>query len=94
MLIELLQKVAKSHKIPYQNVTSIRASGGTDTSQLQLSRKGVATSLISIPNRYMHSPVEICDFKDIDNTIFLLTETIAGLSGKETFLPYSRNTNL
>ena len=52
-----------------------------------MTRGGVATALISIPNRYMHSPVEICDLRDVDSAVKILTETIAALSGKEEFRP-------
>jgi len=47
----------------------------------------VATALVSIPNRYMHSPVEICDLRDVEGAVRLLTETIAALTGKEQFRP-------
>ena len=82
-----LRDVAKKHKIKYQETASHQASGGTDTAQMQLTRSGVATALLSIPNRYMHSPVEICDLRDIESAIELLTETIASFTGKESFIP-------
>jgi putative aminopeptidase FrvX len=82
-----LRKVAVKHKIKYQETASHRASGGTDTAQIQLTRSGVATALISVPNRYMHSPVEICDVRDVVGAIALLTETIAAFTGKENFIP-------
>ena len=80
-------KVADKKKIPYQLGCGHRASGGTDTAQVQLSRAGVATVLVSIPNRYMHTPVEICDLRDVENAIHLIAETIASLSGRENFIP-------
>ena len=52
-----------------------------------MTRGGVATALVSIPNRYMHSPVEICDLRDVDNAVKILTETIAALTGNEQFRP-------
>ena len=58
-----------------------------DTAAMQLSRGGVATALFSIPNRYMHSQVEMCDLRDAWNTINLLTETIAAMKGDESFIP-------
>lgn len=87
ILGKLLRKVAKKHKIPYQEAASHRASGGTDTAQMQMTRAGVATALISIPNRYMHTPVEVCDLRDVKGAVELLTETIVALTGKETFIP-------
>lgn len=83
----IMFKVADKKQIPYQLGCGHRASGGTDTAQVQLSRAGVATVLVSIPNRYMHTPVEICDLRDVENAIHLIAETIASLSGRETFIP-------
>lgn len=80
-------RIADEKKIPYQIVACHRASGGTDASAIQLIRGGAATALISIPNRYMHSPVEICDLRDVDSAVKLLTETIAGFTGNEQFRP-------
>ena len=82
-----MRETAVKNKIVYQESAAHRASGGTDTAAIQLARGGVATALISIPNRYMHSPVEICDLRDVDGAVKLLTETIAALTGNETFRP-------
>ncbi len=82
-----LREVAARHRIPYQETAAHRASGGTDAATIQMTRSGVATALLSIPNRYMHSPVEICDLRDVDAAVKLLTETIAGFSGTERFRP-------
>jgi len=82
-----LREVAKKHRIVWQETAAHRASGGTDTAVIQLTRSGVATALLSIPNRYMHSPVEICDMRDVVGAIKLLTETIAGFKGDEQFVP-------
>ena len=54
---------------------------------MQMTRGGVATALFSIPNRYMHSQVEMCDLRDAEAAVQLLTETIAALTGNETFIP-------
>ncbi len=58
-------------EIPYQ----IEADGrptGTDARVLQVSRSGVATGLVSIPLRYMHTPAETIDLEDLENTVRLL----------------------
>ena len=80
-----LRKTAKNHKIPYQEEAGISSSGGTDTCRIQLTRNGVATSLISIPNRYMHTPVEICDLEDVNNSILLIKESILSLKKNTSF---------
>ncbi len=82
-----MRSVAKRHRIAWQETASHRASGGTDTCAIQLARSGVATALVSIPNRYMHSPVEICDLRDVEGAVRILTETVAALRGDETFIP-------
>ena len=82
-----IRAVADKHKIPYQNCAAHRATGGTDACTIQMSRAGVATALISIPNRYMHSAVEICDLRDVYGAVQLLTETIVSLQGNESFIP-------
>ena len=86
-LLNRILKAAAKHKIPYQMTTGHRATGGTDTAAIQMTRGGVATALISIPNRYMHTPAEICDLRDVESAIGLIVETIASLTGKETFIP-------
>ncbi len=86
-LLNRILKAAAKHKIPYQMTTGHRATGGTDTAAIQMTRGGVATALISIPNRYMHTPAEICDLRDVESAVDLIVETIAALTGKETFIP-------
>lgn len=87
VLVRRLTETAGRAGIPYQMTAAHRATGGTDTAVIQLSRSGVATALLSIPNRYMHSPVEICDLRDAENAVKLLVETISGFTGNETFIP-------
>ena len=84
-LVHLLQDTAEEKGIVYQNVTNSSATGGTDTCKIQLTREGVATALISIPNRYMHTPVEVCDLRDVDAIISLLIETIKKINENEIF---------
>ena len=83
----LMRKVAKAKKLKWQENAQHNATGGTDTARIQLTRGGVATALISIPNRYMHSQVEICDLRDAEGAVRILTETIAALKGSEEFIP-------
>ena len=87
VLGEILRKTAKDNSIAIQESTAHRATGGTDTAAIQMTRAGVATALLSVPNRYMHSQVEMCDLRDAEAAIELLTETIASFSGDESFIP-------
>src|ERR1700684_2130121 len=67
--------VAKRKKIPCQ-FSSLGRPDGTDTGAIQLSQGGVATTLISIPNRYMHTMVETCSLIDLESCAQLIAETI------------------
>ncbi len=81
-----LFKVAKKHKIPYQLTAEPRGTG-TDANAMQLSRGGTATGLISIPNRYMHTPVEVVSKKDLDHTIKLIVEYIGAHPANRDYRP-------
>ncbi len=81
-----LFKIAKQHKIPYQ-VTAEPRGTGTDANAMQLCRGGAATALISIPNRYMHTPVEVISLDDVESTIALLVEYIAAHPAKRDYRP-------
>lgn len=72
-----LKKVAKTHGIPYQEAVS--GPRGTNTTNIQESSRNCETYLISIPNKNMHTQVEICDWNDVENTIKLLTEFLKTL---------------
>lgn len=76
ILVNSLIKVATEKNIPFQKTIGHRPTGGTETSLIQLSNMGVATANISIPNRYMHSLVEMCDLRDVKNAIDLLSAEI------------------
>ncbi len=75
---KMLIETAKKKKIPYQISGSPRATG-TDANVMQLSRGGVAAGLIGIPNRYMHTPVEVVASSDIENAIRLLVSFVKQL---------------
>ena len=53
----------------------------------QLARGGCAAALVSVPNRYMHSPVELISLSDAEQTARLIAETVAALSPKDHFIP-------
>src|SRR6185312_2078625 len=69
---DLLDEVAKAEGIECTTEASGRSTG-TDADTVHLSRTGVATAVVSIPLRYMHSPVELVDLADVEATIRLLT---------------------
>ena len=82
----MLVKTAKTRKIPIQ-MEAAPGGTGTDANAIQLSRAGVATALVSIPNRYMHTPVEVVSLGDLDAAARLIAETVAAIDGKSKFIP-------
>ncbi len=82
----LLIKTARKNKIPIQIFGAPRATG-TDANVIQLSRKGVATGLVSVPLRYMHTPTEVLSLKDLESTCRLLVEFVYSLDEKISFIP-------
>ncbi|MDI6840920.1 MAG: M42 family metallopeptidase [bacterium] len=85
-VFDLLIKVAEKDKIPYQ-LEAAPGRTGTDANVIQLTRSGVATGLVSIPNRYMHTPVELVSLDDIENVAKLIAGFILQLDGKIDFTP-------
>ncbi len=83
---EMLVDTAKKKKIPYQPVAAPSATG-TDANAIQVSRAGVAAALISIPNRYMHTPVEVVDLRDMENAAKLIAETVLKITTRTSFIP-------
>jgi len=77
-LWEIMEKEAKANDIPYQ-WESIPDRSGTDAWSLQVVRGGTISGLVSIPNRYMHSPNEIISLSDLDNVGRLLAATVRAL---------------
>lgn len=86
-IFDILVKTAKKNKIPYQIEGHPRGTG-TDANVMQLTRGGVATGLVSVPLRYMHTPVEMLSEKDLDNTIKLLKNAILSLKSDMDFRPF------
>lgn len=86
VLFELIVETAQQEGIPLQIIGAPRATG-TDANALQLSRGGVATALLGIPLRYMHTPVELLAESDLQEAIRLLTAVVLRLKKDESFLP-------
>lgn len=72
-ITSLLVEISKENKIPYQ-LEVMGGSSGTDGWVIQVSREGVCTGVVSLPIRYMHSPVETMDLSDAEAVVNLLTE--------------------
>lgn len=74
-LRELIINTAEENKIPFQRLASSRVTG-TDTDAFAYSNGGVASALISLPLRYMHTTVEMVHRDDVENVIKLIYETL------------------
>ncbi len=74
-VVARIEAVAKAKKIPLQDEAMSNTSG-TDTDAIFWTRGGIASALISLPNRYMHSPVEVVSLKDLE----MIPELLAGFA--------------
>ncbi len=72
---DFLKKCAEQESIPYQY--EVLRAGGTDTSAVQRTKDGVLAGCISVPTRYVHSPVETADMDDIEDAVKLLKAALA-----------------
>jgi endoglucanase len=86
VVVERLLMLAQKLELPHQLTASGKAQPN-DSNAIQINRAGVATGLVAIPNRYMHSAVEMISLDDIDRAADLLAEFVASLKGDEDFTP-------
>jgi putative aminopeptidase FrvX len=77
---------AKTHEIPVQ-VRGVPKATGTDANAIQLARDGVAAGLVGIPNRYMHSPVEVVSLDDLDRAARLLADFCTSVTSNANWIP-------
>ena len=73
----LLIKAGDENDIPYQ--LEVSDGGTTDGTAIHLTREGIPTGVVSVPTRYIHTPVSVCSMDDVENTIRLITEAINSL---------------
>lgn len=83
-LRDLIIKAAEDNAIPIQRAASSRATG-TDTDAFAYSNQGVASALISLPLRYMHTTVEMVHKEDVENVIKLIYHSVLSIENKENF---------
>jgi putative aminopeptidase FrvX len=83
-VVARIEAVAKAKKIPVQH-QAISNSSGTDTDVVFWTRGGIASALVSLPNRYMHSPVEVVNLKDLEQIPKLLAAFAQSLKAGEMF---------
>lgn len=83
-VLKMLREVAKAKEIPVQ-LASVSRSTGTDTDSFAYSNEGVASALISLPLKYMHTTVEMVQREDVENVIRLMYEFLVQLQPGHDF---------
>ncbi len=86
VVFEKLAEVAAREEIPFSIAASPRYSS-TDADAIYLSRTGVATGIISVPNRYMHSPNEMVSLADLERAAKLIAAVVRTLGNGTDFVP-------
>ena len=83
---DLITAAAREAGIAYQ--VSVSAAGtGIDANAMQLNRAGMATGLIGLPNRYMHTQVELCSLTDLEQSAALIADMILAIGPDTDFVP-------
>ena len=84
LMVDRLEEVATARGIPVQH-EAISATSGTDTDVIFWTRGGIPSALVSLPNRYMHSPVELVSLADLEKISELLAGFALSLQAGEQF---------
>ena len=71
---DMLIKAGDENDIPYQ--LEVSDGGTTDGTAIHLTREGIPTGVLSVPTRYIHTPVSVCSMEDVENTIELIVKAI------------------
>jgi putative aminopeptidase FrvX len=83
---KMLKAAAKKTRSPFQIAPSNRPLGN-DANSIQTSRGGVAAAAIGIPSRYVHTPVEVCSYKDLEWATKILSQFVLSITPKTDFRP-------
>ena len=84
VVFELLRNAARTKNIHF-TVHAVGRDTSTNADAIHIAQEGVATALVSIPNRYMHSPNEMVSLDDVDHTAELIAEVCRMVNGKTDF---------
>ncbi len=85
-VVELLTSRAQENDIPVQ-INALARPASNDAAAIQISRGGCATGLVTIPNRYMHSPVEVVEESDLNHAARLIAEFCRSVDKHTSFIP-------
>jgi endoglucanase len=84
VVFELLRGAARAKSIPF-TVHAVGRDTSTNADAIHIAQEGVATALVSIPNRYMHSPNEMVSLDDVEHTAELIAEVCRMVDAKTDF---------
>ena len=73
-VVRWLKETAEKNDIPYQ--LEVAEGGTTDATAIQLTKAGIPSGVVSIPARYIHSPVEVVDMRDMENSANLVAKAL------------------
>lgn len=85
-VFDLLQETAGKHEIPIQ-INALARAASNDANAIQLNRAGCAVGLVTLPNRYMHSPVEVVAESDLQQSAELIAEFCLAVNDATSFVP-------
>jgi endoglucanase len=80
-VLRWLTETADKHNIPYQ--LEVAEGGTTDATAINLTKAGIPAGVVSVPARYIHSPVEVVDIKDVESAVEIVAKSLE--SAKEYF---------
>jgi len=84
VLVQFIEEVCENKEITLQHeATSVRT--GTDTDSIFYQKTGIPSALLSVPLRYMHSPVELVSTSDVEQLITVMVETVLAMQPDQTF---------
>lgn len=83
-VVAFIEKTAETIKMDIQH-DAVSVRSGTDTDSIFCQKTGIPSALISLPLRYMHSPVETISIDDVNNLIKLMTESVLALKPDQVF---------
>jgi endoglucanase len=86
LVFDLLVETAEQKQIPY-SIEAASRDTHTDAEAIFNAHRGVATALVSVPNRYMHSPNEVIALEDLERTAMLLAAFARRLTPETSFVP-------
>jgi endoglucanase len=87
VVFDLLCRAAQEEKIPYQ-IRIAPGSTPTDANAMQINGPGMATGLLGVPLRYMHTPCEVLSLKDVENCARLMAAFCRRITSDTDFTPW------